>query len=96
MNIKRFQNELLVSECEYFFTKVVQPYELLDTMVCVKPPVKTESGCFGDSGGPLVTDNSLVGITSWSSLICGIEDGPTVFTKVSCFLDFINEHIRVD
>ncbi|KAF2878657.1 hypothetical protein ILUMI_27516 [Ignelater luminosus] len=64
-------------ECEYLFTKVPQPYQLLDTMVCVKPPVKAETGCPGDSGGPLVKDNTLVGITSWGSLECGLEVSAT-------------------
>lgn len=51
----------------------------------------------GDSGGPLVCmkDNhmTLVGIISWG-LGCGQKDIPGVYTKVTNYLDWIQDNMR--
>ncbi|XP_029795849.1 tissue-type plasminogen activator isoform X3 [Suricata suricatta] len=53
--------------------------------------------CQGDSGGPLVCmkDNhmTLVGIISWG-LGCGQKDVPGVYTKVTNYLDWIQDNMR--
>lgn len=46
----------------------------------------------GDSGGPLVVNNTVVGITSWVRP-CG-RGYPDVYTRVSSFVDWIEEHIN--
>ncbi|XP_057184308.1 elastase-1-like [Triplophysa rosa] len=63
-----------------------------NTMVCAGGG--ENSGCFGDSGGPL---NCLVsgsysvhGVTSFvSSLGCNTNQKPTVFTRVSAYISWI-------
>uniref|UniRef100_A0A3Q1GK62 pancreatic elastase n=1 Tax=Acanthochromis polyacanthus TaxID=80966 RepID=A0A3Q1GK62_9TELE len=63
------------------------------TMVCAGG--LEDSGCNGDSGGPL---NCLIngkyyvhGITSFGSgLGCNVIRKPTVFTRVSAYIDWIN------
>lgn len=50
----------------------------------------------GDSGGPLVQkndngDNVVIGIVSWGVIPCGSENAPSVYTRVSAYLDYINE-----
>lgn len=54
--------------------------------------------CQGDSGGPLVCmkDNhmTLVGIISWG-LGCGQKDIPGVYTKVTNYLDWIRDNMRL-
>merc|ERR1712226_392956 len=55
-----------------------------------------KDACGGDSGGPLtVVDRNgvttLVGIVSWGDY-CGAENFPTVYTRVSAYIDFIREH----
>lgn len=46
--------------------------------------------CYGDSGGPLVDDkNTLVGLTSWADASNCDNYIPTVFTKVSEYLDWM-------
>ncbi|XP_003783866.1 proproteinase E [Otolemur garnettii] len=65
------------------------------TMVCAGGD--TRSGCNGDSGGPLncpAADGTwqVHGVTSFvSSLGCNTLRKPTVFTRVSAFIDWIEE-----
>ncbi|XP_070955002.1 chymotrypsin-like elastase family member 3B isoform X2 [Macaca nemestrina] len=65
------------------------------TMVCAGGDIR--SGCNGDSGGPLncPTDDGgwqVHGVTSFvSSFGCNTQRKPTVFTRVSAFIDWIEE-----
>ncbi|XP_065786083.1 proproteinase E isoform X2 [Muntiacus reevesi] len=67
------------------------------TMVCAGGD--TRSGCNGDSGGPLncpAADGSwqVHGVTSFVSAFgCNTIKKPTVFTRVSAFIDWIDETI---
>lgn len=42
----------------------------------------------GDSGGPLTVNNELTGLVSWANG-CARPGYPTVYTRVSKFLDWI-------
>lgn len=48
--------------------------------------------CQGDSGGPLLVDGVVFGISSLANRGCADKTYPTVFTKVSSYLDWINKH----
>jgi trypsin len=52
------------------------------------------SACSGDSGGPLVADTPTgpveVGTVSYGGALCGLPAAPTVYSRVSASLDFIN------
>uniref|UniRef100_A0A182QRY3 Peptidase S1 domain-containing protein n=1 Tax=Anopheles farauti TaxID=69004 RepID=A0A182QRY3_9DIPT len=48
--------------------------------------------CQGDSGGPLVYQNQVIGVVSWG-YGCAFENYPSVYTRVSEFLDFINQRL---
>uniref|UniRef100_A0A8C3YIT0 Peptidase S1 domain-containing protein n=1 Tax=Catagonus wagneri TaxID=51154 RepID=A0A8C3YIT0_9CETA len=67
------------------------------TMVCAGGDIR--SGCNGDSGGPLncpAANGSwqVHGVTSFvSALGCNTLKKPTVFTRVSAFIDWIEETI---
>ncbi|XP_054155020.1 chymotrypsin-C-like isoform X2 [Oppia nitens] len=59
---------------------------------------RTNSTCKGDSGGPLNCKNDrgewlIAGITSFGRY-CGSTGIPSVFTKVSAFLDWINKEMH--
>lgn len=62
-----------------------------ESNVCTGPIKSNEGGCSGDSGGPLIQGNELIGIVSWGMVPCGHNKDPSVFTKVSSFVDFIRE-----
>lgn len=47
----------------------------------------------GDSGGPLVCRNMVEGIVAWGSRVCGNRKKPGVFTRVSTYIDWI-ENVR--
>jgi trypsin len=52
------------------------------------------SACSGDSGGPLVASTPTgpveVGTVSFGGALCGLPAAPTVYSRVSSSLDFIN------
>ncbi|RWS03603.1 trypsin-1-like protein [Dinothrombium tinctorium] len=65
------------------------------THICVGG-VGGQSACMGDSGGPLVWyDRSgratVIGVTSFGPPTCAQAGIPTVFTKISAFLSWINQ-----
>lgn len=56
------------------------------------------SGCNGDSGGPLVCQEGgkyvLRGAVSWGVPNCPAGNTFSVFTRVSSFIDWIEDHIK--
>ncbi|CAF0834529.1 unnamed protein product [Brachionus calyciflorus] len=80
------------------------PYYDNDTMICAgRAKGSKANSCQGDSGGPLVCEGSfgdskqerwyLFGITSFGALDC-TSFSSSVYTKVSSYVDWINETIR--
>ncbi|XP_030567789.1 brachyurin-like [Drosophila novamexicana] len=67
------------------------------TNICIKTTGGT-STCNGDSGGPLVLaddSNTLIGATSFG-IALGCEVGwPGVFTRITSYVDWIEEHTGV-
>lgn len=75
---------------------------ILDTQVCARETAPApgnsfgEDSCSGDSGGPLfftqptVNDSPQIGITSYG-YECGDSSRPGVYTRVSQFLDWIED-----
>nr|XP_002712439.1 serine protease 40 isoform X2 [Oryctolagus cuniculus] len=97
------QAKLFIMEndlCDSFFTPPpdVDPSEVArvhDEMICAADFRNPPSICRGDSGGPLVCFlNSawyLIGVTSWSAP-CFPPIGPSVFSKISYFHDWIKDN----
>lgn len=66
-----------------------------NSVVCAGEFSVNSGACQGDSGGPFVVqaDNgkwNIVGLTSWGQNGCGYG---TIFTRVSYFIDWINQQI---
>lgn len=70
---------------------------LADTNVCSDSLQQSISACNGDSGGPLVQEFAedgsaeLIGIVSWGYIPCGMANMPSVYTRVSAYIQWINE-----
>ncbi|KAJ9598818.1 hypothetical protein L9F63_026647, partial [Diploptera punctata] len=69
------------------------------TNVCTGPLSGGMGACSGDSGGPLVqvkSDGSreIIGIVSWGVIPCGSSNAPSVYVRVSAFIDWINNNIQ--
>ncbi|XP_006859989.1 PREDICTED: tissue-type plasminogen activator isoform X2 [Chrysochloris asiatica] len=83
---------------QHLFNKTVT-----DNMLCAGDTrsggsqVNLHDACKGDSGGPLVCMKDkrmiLVGIISWG-LGCGRKDVPGVYTKVTKYLDWIQDNMQ--
>lgn len=63
-----------------------------DDMLCAGVPEGGKGQCSGDSGGPLVLeDGTLVGAVSWSVKPCTVVGYPGVYSKVSHFVDWVEQ-----
>ncbi|TDG44854.1 hypothetical protein AWZ03_008751 [Drosophila navojoa] len=62
--------------------------------VCSDSLQQSKSACNGDSGGPLVVEHKdapseLIGVVSWGYIPCGLANYPSVYTRVSAYIDWI-------
>ncbi|KAI8034917.1 lectizyme [Drosophila gunungcola] len=67
---------------------------LAESNICSSSQQQSKSACNGDSGGPLVVEfenaaSELIGIVSWGYIPCGKSNLPSVYTKVSSYVDWI-------
>nr|XP_034178176.1 trypsin-like [Osmia lignaria] len=82
-----------LATCKRAVEYLVGPSPLHETNVCTGPLTGGYSACSGDSGGPLVLNNELIGIVSWGIVPCGTIGAPSVYTKASSFIDWIQNTI---
>ncbi|KAG5896176.1 hypothetical protein JTB14_016951 [Gonioctena quinquepunctata] len=86
--------------CNKVIPPEVQP--MTDYQLCANG--KKEDACKGDSGGPLVNStidfdgelrNYQIGIVSFAStLTCGVEELPPIYTRVDRYLNWIADHVE--
>ncbi|KAJ3617354.1 hypothetical protein MTP99_007084 [Tenebrio molitor] len=88
---------LSLDDCSAAIDALLEPGEenplSAESNVCTGPLSGGTGACSGDSGGPLAQDDTVIGIVSWGFTPCGSEGAPSVYTKVSNFIDFINENV---
>ncbi|ALC48331.1 Ser7 [Drosophila busckii] len=79
-----------------------QGYALTEGQLCASGGINVDS-CSGDSGGPLTVEAYtpqrdrfvyLAGIVSYGKKRCGRTDFPGVYTRVSSYMDWIEQTIR--
>nr|XP_015839971.1 PREDICTED: transmembrane protease serine 9 [Tribolium castaneum] len=66
---------------------------LTERMFCAGYPKGQKDTCQGDSGGPYEYEQMLIGITSWGDG-CGAANSPGVYTRVSYFIQYIDDIIK--
>ncbi|KOC69514.1 Mite allergen Der p 3 [Habropoda laboriosa] len=72
--------------CNLMYNNVIH-----DTQLCAHDSTIVKGHCNGDSGGPLTVNGKLHGIVSWS-MDCANVVYPSVYTRVSSYLNWIKEH----
>lgn len=88
-------------DCNAFMEAASQGEDnpLRDTNVCVGYlQTKGQGACSGDSGGPLIQkdgdDVVVIGATSWGFFPCQDQPAPSVYTRVSAYVDWIQEKMQ--
>lgn len=76
-----------LEECTKMLQNLGMTDEVSETMICNFTPEK--GTCKGDSGGPLVFNNTLVGLVSWGSGVCGVGPGVNAYVVHPKIRDFI-------
>ncbi|XP_035223169.1 uncharacterized protein LOC118195937 [Stegodyphus dumicola] len=81
------------TDCERIHGLPISP-----SLICTKSNEKDKGACNGDSGGPLMLlDNEnhwkTIGVVSWGRRGCDAKF-PTVYTRVSHYLDWIKQHSK--
>ncbi|XP_047109610.1 mite allergen Eur m 3-like [Schistocerca piceifrons] len=89
VDIEVWDRELCSSLFEDGFQSPVYP-----TQICAAGVDERGSSCDGDSGGPLLHEGVVVGLVSWSYR-CATPPYPTVYTRVSSYVDWISQQIGV-
>merc|ERR1711862_1081159 len=74
------------------------PASIPETMLCSGKEGK--SPCHGDSGGPFMFRNDdghweQIGVVSWGGNLCGQNNLPAVFTRITHFMDWIKKVQRL-
>lgn len=91
---------LTPNDLQYIFLKVISvkecqereaPFNVYESEICTFTEFG-EGACYGDSGGPLVTGGKVAGIVSWGRPCAA--GYPDVFTRVSSFVDWIQDVIE--
>ncbi|KAG7197996.1 hypothetical protein KM043_016221 [Ampulex compressa] len=76
--------------CKNVYKKISK--NIHTSQLCANDPSTSRGSCKGDSGGPLTVNGKLVGLVSWARA-CSLTTFPTVYTRVSSYINWINEHM---
>nr|XP_022920351.1 brachyurin-like [Onthophagus taurus] len=77
------------AECSNYFD-----FDIRNTNICTDGTDGFGSVCYGDAGAPLVVDGVLVGLASFIHPNGCDSKAPSVYTRVSHYVSWINEKIR--
>lgn len=74
--------------CNDLYAYDIRP--VTSKMICAGHLAGGYGACNGDSGGPYFANGKLVGIASWCRQPCAYPNSPTIFTRVSQYVEWIN------
>ncbi|CAG0901718.1 unnamed protein product [Cyprideis torosa] len=84
-----------LSKCRRLLKRKSRRLNVYSTQICAG--VQGRDSCQGDSGGPLIKTHGgldyVCGIVSWG-VGCARKDLPGVYTKVSSYLDWIQDNME--
>ncbi|XP_014204090.1 trypsin-1-like [Copidosoma floridanum] len=87
-----------LATCRRMIERLTGSAPLANSNLCTGPLTGGISACSGDSGGPLIKNNGtrkeIVGVVSWGIVPCGTRNAPSVFTRVSAYVGWINNKIN--
>ncbi|XP_020812653.1 lectizyme [Drosophila serrata] len=93
-------NKLDLNIIEYDQCKAELPASapVAESNVCSFTAKTADGACNGDSGGPLVRNDGRgveqVGIVSWGYTPCATTQYPSVYTRISSYLEWIEENTK--
>ncbi|XP_033318355.1 venom serine protease Bi-VSP-like, partial [Bombus bifarius] len=80
------------AECKIAYSKFPNAPDITDGIICAEHAQGREDSCTADRGGPLLIQHELtlylIGIVSYAYK-CGTAGYPSVYTRVTSYLDFI-------
>ncbi|XP_018311389.1 mite allergen Der p 3-like [Mycetomoellerius zeteki] len=79
--------------CEETYNRVAN-LTIEHSQICANHPFVQKGACMGDSGGPLTINGLLVGLVSFGLERCTSSKYPAVFTRVSSYINWINEQME--
>ncbi|XP_012270036.1 trypsin [Orussus abietinus] len=82
-----------IPKCRRALNILIGSSPLHETNVCTGSLKGSQSACSGDSGGPLILKNEVIGVVSWGIFPCGTGGAPSVYVRVSAFIDWIESII---
>ncbi|XP_066584580.1 kallikrein-11-like isoform X2 [Prorops nasuta] len=65
---------------------------IYETDFCAYNPDIPQGPCVGDGGDPLTINGKFVGFVSWSRDSCASTEYPTIYTRLSSYVDWIKEN----
>ncbi|KAG8235393.1 hypothetical protein J437_LFUL009252 [Ladona fulva] len=77
-------------ECNRIYNEI--HINVCPEQICAGTEEGGEGSCSGDSGGPLFVDGKVIGLVSFAKG-CSLKDWPTVYTRVSAYIDWINSKV---
>ncbi|XP_035773222.1 trypsin-1-like [Anopheles albimanus] len=99
-DLQMFQVSIMPNEeCQMMVNGAVGNGPVTEQNVCLGPATGGIGACSGDAGGAAVQtilgQDTIVGIISWQLASCGQAGNPSITTRVSAFVDWINQNSQI-
>uniref|UniRef100_A0A182PPS0 Peptidase S1 domain-containing protein n=1 Tax=Anopheles epiroticus TaxID=199890 RepID=A0A182PPS0_9DIPT len=98
--LQMFQVAIMPNEqCQVMVGGAIGTGPVTDRNVCLGPATGGIGACTGDAGGAVIQQingvDTIVGIVSWQLAGCGQPGNPTITTRVSAFIEWINQNSQI-